>query len=240
MKLCKAPMSQASAEPLRVGLVGCSWFALRAHIPALLALEQGGCRGFAVRIEAVCSRTRKSMAKAEAKIGRSVVRHAQMQALIDDPKIDVVLIVLPIPLAAAAVEAALRAGKHVISEKPAAFSLERTVALLALHRSLPAPAPLWAVSENWAHKPSVVWMRQRLDEGCIGRVLAAHACHHELVGPRGWPEGWRGAGEHEGGWLLDIGVHWLRMLRVLLGEASRVSASAARLAPHLPPYPQAG
>ena len=45
-------------EPLRVGLVGCSWFALRAHIPALLALEQGGCRGFAVRIEAVCSRTR--------------------------------------------------------------------------------------------------------------------------------------------------------------------------------------
>jgi len=105
------------------------------------------------------------MAKAEAKIGRSVVRHAQMQALIDDPKIDVVLIVLPIPLAAAAVEAALRAGKHVISEKPAAFSLERTVALLALHRSLPAPAPLWAVSENWAHKPSVVWMRQRLDEG---------------------------------------------------------------------------
>ena len=219
-------MSQASAEPLRVGLVGCSWFALRAHIPALLALEQGGCRGFAVRIEAVCSRTRKSMAKAEAKIGRSVVRHAQMQSLIDDPKIDVVLIVLPIPLAAAAVEAALRAGKHVISEKPAAFSLERTVALLALHRSLPAPAPLWAVSENWAHKPSVVWIRQRLDEGCIGRVLAAHACHHERVGPRGWPEGWRGAGEHEGGWLLDIGVHWLRLLRVLLGEASRVSASS--------------
>jgi len=60
------------------------------------------------------------------------------------------------------------------------------------------------------------------------------------VGPRGWPEGWRGAREHEGGWLLDIGVHWLRMLRVLLGEASRVCASAARLAPHLPPYPQAG
>ena len=77
-------------EPLRVGLVGCSWFALRAHIPALLALEQGGCRGFAVRIEAVCSRTRKSMAKAEAKIGRSVVRHAQMQVIFDDPKIDVV------------------------------------------------------------------------------------------------------------------------------------------------------
>ena len=60
----------SAAEPLRVGLVGCSWFALRAHIPALLALEQGGCRGFSVRIEAVCSRTRKSMAKAEAKIGR--------------------------------------------------------------------------------------------------------------------------------------------------------------------------
>ena len=77
-----------------------------------------------MRLEAVCSRTRKSMAKAEAKIGRTVVRHAQMQAMFDDPAIDVVVIVLPIPLMATAVEAALRAGKHTISEKPAAASLE--------------------------------------------------------------------------------------------------------------------
>ena len=133
-------------EPLRVGLCGCSWFALRAHVPALLALERagGGCRGFAVRVDAVCSRTKKSMAKAEAKLGRAVRRHAQMQALFDDPAIDVVLLVLPIPLMADAVEAALRAGKHVISEKPAAASLERTLALLALQRSLPAPAPMWS------------------------------------------------------------------------------------------------
>ena len=214
-------------QPLRIGLVGCSWFALRAHIPALLSLEQAGCRGFSVRLEAVCSRTRKSMAKAEAKIGRTVVRHAQMQAMFDDPAIDVVLIVLPIPLMAAAVEAALRAGKHTISEKPAAASLEQALSLLALHRSLPSPAPMWAVSENWAHKPSVVWLRRRLDEGRIGRVLAAHVCHHELVGPRGWPEGWRGAGQVEGGWLLDAGVHWARLLRLLLGAPCGLITRAA-------------
>jgi predicted dehydrogenase len=241
MVRCRNVISSSSAVisgrmELRLGLVGCSWFALRAHLPALLSLEQPQ-RGRPVRvlIAAVCSRTRKSMAKAEARLGRTVVKHKQMEAMFADPEIDVVLLVLPIPLMARAVEMALRSGKHVLSEKPAAHNLAAALTLLALRRSLPQPAPVWAVLENWAHKPSVVWIRQRLQERAIGRVLSAHCAHHEVVGARGWAEGWRGAGGHEGGWLLDLGVHWVRMLRMLLGEATACSASVRQLAPHLPP-----
>ena len=104
--------------PLRVGLVGCSWFALKAHIPALLSLNSHA------KLVAVCSRTRKSMAKAEAKIGDTIVRHAKMEQMFSDPNVDVVLLVLPIPLMPAAIEAALRAGKHVLSEKPASPTME--------------------------------------------------------------------------------------------------------------------
>ena len=77
-----------SCQPLlRVGLVGCSWFALRSHIPALERIP--GCS-----LVAVCSRTRKSMAKAEAKIGREVKRHAKMEQMFADKEVDVVLLVL--------------------------------------------------------------------------------------------------------------------------------------------------
>ena len=330
---------------LRLGLVGCSWFALRAHIPAILALEQPQRgRVFCVLLTAICSRTRKSLAKAEARVGRALVKHKQMEAMFADPQVDVVLIVLPIPLMAKAVEAALRAGKHVLSEKPAAHNLDVALQVCRralshcpvlqsyptavshspiqqsssrnpmpkpypavpsnspipqsyprvlsrslpipqsyltvishspipppyptlpshtliprshptvrsqspnpesypqshptvpqLQRSLPQSAPVWAVVENWAHKPSVLWIRQRLQERAIGRVLSAHCAHHEVVGVRGWAEGWRGAGDHDGGWLLDLGVHWVRMLRVLLGEPVSCSANVKQLAAHLPP-----
>ena len=86
-------MPASKPPPIRLGLVGCSWFALRAHVPAVLALEASGL----VTLEAVCSRTRKSMAKAEARAGRELRRHAKMESMFVDAAIDAVLIVLPIP-----------------------------------------------------------------------------------------------------------------------------------------------
>ncbi|KAL1500570.1 hypothetical protein AB1Y20_013225 [Prymnesium parvum] len=226
----------AEGQPcLRLGLLGCSWFALRAHIPALLALEAPARRrAWRVRLVAVCSRTRKSMAKAEAAAGRPIARHARMEEMLADPRLDVVLVVLPIPLVGAAVERALLAGKHVISEKPAAASLGAALSLYERMCAREQPTPVWTVVENWAHKPSLVWIRQRLQERAIGAVLGAHCAHHEAIGAK-WSEGWRGAAEHEGGWLLDVGVHWARLLRALLGPALACSASATRFAAHLPP-----
>ncbi|EOD35698.1 hypothetical protein EMIHUDRAFT_227503 [Emiliania huxleyi CCMP1516] len=187
---------------LKLGLVGCSWFALRAHVPALLALEQR----VGVRLTAVCSRTRKSMARAEAKIHaadpeREVRRFAKMEQLFADADVDAVLLVLPIPLMPAAVEAALRAGKHVLSEKPAAPSIEAARRILDTIAELGPRAPVWLVLENWQFKPSVRWLRERLQEGAIGRVAG------------------------EGAWLVDAGVHWARLLREALGEPVEGSAA---------------
>lgn len=203
------------------------------------------------------------MARAEAKITATypesvVTRHAKMEALFADPSIDIVLLVLPIPLAPVAIEAALRAGKHVLSEKPAAPTIESALRLVDVLRELGPRAPMWLVLENWALKPSVVWLRERLQEGAIGRVQSVHCEHHHpevldagrrAATTRGGasdephealPASWRsavdGAGDGEGdgeggdgddegaasspsgGWLVDLGVHWARLLRRLLGE----------------------
>ena len=201
---------------VRIGLVGCSWFALRAHIPALERLA--GCT-----IVAVCSRTRKSMAKAEARLGREVRRHAKMEELFTDPDIDAVLLCLPIPLMPVAIEAALRAGKHVLSEKPAAPSLEACVHLMGVLRELGPAAPEWLVLENWCMaKPSVRWLRERIQERAIGAVRSAHCTHDHPADAAS--SGWRSSPTHAGGWLVDVGVHWARLLRILLGEPTLCSA----------------
>lgn len=225
---CAQP-SIAPPRVLRLGLVGCSWFALRAHIPAILRLE-GRARSacLPIKLTAVCSRTKKSMAKAEAKVHahgtaeREVRRHAKLEAMFSDPEIDCVLLVLPIPLMPSAIEAALRAGKHVLSEKPAAPGMDAALRLLDVLRELGPSAPLWLVMENWALKPSVLWMRERLQEGAIGRCISAHVAHHHPTGKDERGDDWRGADGD--GWLADVGVHWVRALRCLLGEPTRCSA----------------
>ena len=273
----------ATAEPrrLRLGLVGCSWFAQRAHVPALLRLEAAGM----CSLVALCSRTKKSMARVETLIGRSLSRHANLRAMLADEAVEAVLLVLPIPMVAEAIELALRAGKHVISEKPFAPSLRAGLRLLRLHAAgelvqtdvagtagrVPADPMLpvvpaygsWSVCENWAHKRAVCWLRERLDEGVIGQVLAAECSvlDGEMPRPSGGggsasdasgrqgsghghaPGGsaarenrgisgkWRSEAGYEGGIFADVGVHWLRALRRLFGEASLASATSCRLTP---------
>ena len=62
---------------------------------------------------------------------------AGLQELLASPEVDAVLVALPPQAQSAVIQAALRAGKHVLSEKPAAPTLEEAQQLLAFYRSLP-------------------------------------------------------------------------------------------------------
>lgn len=102
-------------QPIRLALVGAGVFAQNAHLPALLALQDR------IEIIAVYSRTHASAAALAQRIGAEVEVYTDLAALLTRPDLDAVDLLLPIPIQAGFVEAALRAGKHVISEKPRLF-----------------------------------------------------------------------------------------------------------------------
>ncbi len=107
-----------SPKQMQIALLGAGIFAREAHVPALLKLSERAT------IAAVWSRNRDNAAALAATLPgtlRSTVRVADdLDALLNDPAIDAVDIVLPIDAQPAIIEAALAAGKHVISEKPIA------------------------------------------------------------------------------------------------------------------------
>lgn len=81
---------------------------------------------------------------------------------------------------------------------------------------------IWArcgrhVLENWAFKPCVVYIEECLQTWQIGRVLSFSLIARE---PHSTAEGWRA--DAAGALLLDVGVHYIRALRVLFGEANAV------------------
>jgi predicted dehydrogenase/FAD/FMN-containing dehydrogenase len=205
------------SRPLKIGLVGCGWFAREAHVPALRKLESAK----AVEVVALCSLSAQSMDRVSTLLGRDVTRFMALQDLLRMPGLDAVDLTLPIPAMASAIRESLKAGKHVISEKPCAGALTLARDLIDYHVSLPV-APRWAVAENWRFKPIVGLLRQLVLDDTIGELQTADFRHVTRRDPSNL--GWRNTSGVTGGPLLDSGVHFIAMLRQVVGEITQVSA----------------
>ncbi len=142
---------------------------------------------------------------------------ASYQAAIDAPGIDVVLVATPPALHLEQSVRALRAGKHVIVEKPAFLQPDDVARVRAEAR---AACRRVCVAENYFYKPLRARLLRIVREGLIGEplFLQINAVKHQKA------EGWRGdpalAG---GGALFEGGVHWINLMANLGLEVRRVT-----------------
>ena len=134
-----------------------------------------------------------------------------------DPEVDAVYIALPVALHAPAAIAALRAGKHVLCEKPMAIDFAQAEQMTAEGR---ASGRLFGVSYYRRLYPKLIRARQLVAEGAIGRpVLAEGNCHVWLhIGDREWLRDPAMAG---GGPLYDIASHRIDAMNFLFGKPER-------------------
>lgn len=200
-----ATATSFAGSPLRVGVLGCSAFALRAMVPAL-ALTPG------VTLSAIASRDpAKAEAAAKAHGGRAVSGY---RAMVEDPDLDVLYVPLPTGLHEPWVMAALEAGKHLLVEKSLAADLRsaRRMLDLAERRDL-------LVAENFLFRrhPQRTWVHERIAEGAIGRLVLFRACFTipPLAG-----DNFRYDAALGGGALLDVGAYMVKSVAEFLGPAA--------------------
>lgn len=161
----------------------------------------------------------RARARAEAFGVRAVL---SPDALLADPDVDVVLN-LTVPAAHAGVShAALAAGKHVYSEKPLAVRREDGLALVreAEQRDLRI-----GCAPDTVLGPGIRTARAALDDGAIGRPLAATAVMASR-GPDAWHPDPSFFYEPGAGPLFDFGPYYLSALVHLLGPVTSVAADA--------------
>jgi UDP-N-acetyl-2-amino-2-deoxyglucuronate dehydrogenase len=120
---------------------------------------------------------------------------------------------------------ALGAGLHVLLEKPLAATLDACDRILvAAHDA----GTVFMVAENAQYWPEVLTVADLIVRGTIGEVVTARAATFFPALPEfyGGERPWRfdrvAAG---GGVVIDTGSHWLRPLRMWLGEADEVVAA---------------
>ncbi len=145
---------------------------------------------------------------------------------------DAVLIAVPHRLHETLAVEALGAGKHVLLEKPLASTVDACDRILAAAEDA---GTVFMVAENAQYWPEILTVRQLLDDGAIGDVVTARASMltRALGEFYGGDRPWRfDRAEAGGGVAMDSGSHWLRPLRMWLGEAVETVAALAN------PYPE--
>ena len=153
--------------------------------------------------------------------------------------IHAVILALPILSQPEYIEAALAAGKHVLSEKPIAANIKRAEQLIQYYKSDKVKnGATWGVAENFRYLESFEFGRKEIQR--LGRILgfSMNLFTNVSKGDKYFETAWRKTPEYQGGFLLDGGVHFTAAMRVLLGESAKptaLSAYTSLLQEHLPP-----
>jgi UDP-N-acetyl-2-amino-2-deoxyglucuronate dehydrogenase len=138
---------------------------------------------------------------------------------------DAAIIAVPHHLHEPVATEALGAGLHVLLEKPLAPTVDACERILAVAQQA---GTVFMVAENAQYWPEVLTVRDLIRDGSIGDVITARAATFfpALGDFYGGDSPWRfSRAAAGGGVVIDTGSHWLRPLRVWLGEVDEVVAA---------------
>ncbi len=194
--------------PLGTGLIGYGMAGSVFHAPLIAAEPR-------LHLLAVASSRNEQIAR-ELPGVRAV---PDPNALIADPAIELVVIASPnashVPLA----EQALRAGKHVVVDKPFAIASADAQRLLELAATQRRVLSVFH-NRRWDH--DYLTLRRAVDDGLLGEIFQYEA-RYDRFRPQPKP-GWRERPEPGAGVLYDLGAHLIDQALQLFGLPESVSA----------------
>ena len=213
----KKTKSSGANRKVNVGIVGLGFMGI-THIKAYQQIKDA-------RIVAVCDAIRPPVNGVIAGVsgnitgsdaihlGRGVKVYPELAELLADADVELVDLCVPTPLHPPQAIAALRAGRHVICEKPLArtSALARNIVQAAKSaKGFFMPAMCMRFWPGWA------WLRELSERKTYGKVLAAR--FRRVSAPPGWSRASYFKGGDSGGALLDLHIHDTDFVQFLFGR----------------------
>lgn len=196
---------------LRVGIIGCGSIAKQRHGYEYFHNADVQIRGFYDLIDA------RAQALADL-YGGSV--YADVDAMLADPEIDAVSVCMANAFHAEISIKALRAGKHVLCEKPMAVTMEQCEAMVAAAKE---SGKRLMIGHNQRLAPAHRKAKELLTSGALGRVITFQS----TFGHKG-PEMWSmdksantwffKKASASFGSMADLGIHKIDLMRYLIGS----------------------
>jgi predicted dehydrogenase len=203
-------------QTLRAGVIG-TGFIGPVHVEAL--------RRLGITVSAICDLGDLG-ARAAARLA---IPHAfdDYRDMLASPDVEVVHITTPNRFHCEMALAALRAGKHVVCEKPLAMNTAETARVV---KAVKASKRVFAVNYNVRFYPAVLQLRRMVERGDLGEIIHVNGSYMQDWLFKDTDYNWRLL-PREGGKLravADIGTHWMDTASFILG--SKIKSVFADLA----------
>lgn len=200
---------------INIALIGCGRIAQR-H--ALHIINTDG-----LHLKAVCdiveAKARQLAKESNAK------SYADIRTLLaEEPDIDLVSICTPNGLHAEHAILALRAGKHVLCEKPMATNVQDCGAMIL--EAERANRRLFVIKQN-RFNPPVAAVKRLIEEGRLGKLYSVQLNCFWNRNPDYYANSWKGTLVLDGGTLFTQFSHFIDLLYYLIGDIREVEAYGA-------------
>ncbi len=186
-------------KKLKIGIIGCGGIANGKHMPALSNVSE-------VEMTAFCDIIEEKAKAAAAKYGTSDAKvYTDYKQLLDDKSIDVVHVCTPNRSHSFISIDAMRAGKHVMCEKPMAINAAEAAEMVKVAKETGMKL---SIGYQNRQRKEIILLKKIVERGDLGEVYYAKAL---AVRRRGVPTWGVFINEYEqgGGPLIDIGTHAL-------------------------------
>ena len=194
-------------RPVKVAVIGCGTIANSAHIPAYMKNENAEILYFC---DIIPERAQKAVA--DYGCGKAVTDYHDVLA---DPEVEAVSVCTPNNVHASITIDCLRAGKHVLCEKPAARTYAEALEMQKVQHETGKVLNIGVVNRFNDH---VNLMKKIIDDGKLGtihHVYISFRSHRSIPGLGGAFTTKAIAG---GGALIDWGVHFLDIVMYCCGD----------------------
>lgn len=201
-------------KPVRFGIVGCGAIG-PTHAGALKQLENAEIMAVADVIPA------RAKAMAE-KFGVGKI-YPSDEVLLQDATIDAVIFATPSGMHADQAVRAMKAGKHVVVEKPMDVSLDACDRMIAAERE--TGKKLAVISQHrWDH--ASIFVKDAITTGKLGKLILVDMTVKWWRTQQYYDSGdWRGTYKWDGGGaLMNQGVHTVDLMQWLAGPVESIYA----------------
>lgn len=197
----------------KIGVIGCGGIA-GWHLKAY--------RSAGYPVVALCDIDRNAATRRQSEFFPEADVHVDFRQLLDRGDIDIVDIALHPEARHPIMEAAIRARKHVLSQKPFVLDLDEGERLAALAEEHGVKL---AINQNGRWAPHFSYIREAVRQGYLGEIMAAHFSVH-------WNHDWLSGtsfNEQRHVLLYDFAIHWFDIARIFFNgkQATSVTATAA-------------
>jgi predicted dehydrogenase len=148
-----------------------------------------------------------------------IAKYVQLDAMLADPKIDVVDICLPPAAHASVAIAALKAGKHVFSEKPISLSASDATKMV---KAAEKAGKQLMIGQVLPFFPEYAFAYKAATSGKYGKLLGGH--FKRIISDPQWLKDFYNP-QKVGGPMLDLHVHDAHFIRLLCGMPKTVTSS---------------